>query len=86
MFVLRYYNVFNVEQTTLDVPIEEPKRQIETIAACVAVLDDWQQKPQLRLDNRFENKAAYSPTQGRYPDARDRAFSLRRALLRDSVS
>lgn len=63
MFVLRYYNVFNVEQTTLDVPIEEPKRQIETIAACVAVLDDWQQKPQLRLDNRFENKAAYSPTQ-----------------------
>lgn len=62
MFVLRYYNVFNVEQTTLEVPREEPKAKIEPIAACIAVLEDWQQKPELRLDNRFENRAAYSPT------------------------
>jgi antirestriction protein ArdC len=62
MFVLRYYNVFNVEQTTLEVPREAPGQKIEPIAACVAVLDDWQQKPQLRMDNRFENKASYSPT------------------------
>jgi antirestriction protein ArdC len=57
MFVLRYYNVFN------EASREEPEQKIEPIDACVAVLDDWQQKPQLRLDNRFENKAAYSPTQ-----------------------
>lgn len=61
MFVLRYYSVFNVEQTTLEVPSTEPKQKIEPIAACAAAVDNWQQKPQLRLDNRFENRAAYSP-------------------------
>jgi antirestriction protein ArdC len=60
MFLLRYYNVFNLEQTTL-APAQESRPAVEPIAACSAVLDGWTAKPRMVLDDPKVSQAEYFP-------------------------
>ncbi|HWX54843.1 MAG TPA: ArdC-like ssDNA-binding domain-containing protein [Verrucomicrobiae bacterium] len=60
MFLLRYYNVFNLEQTTL-APTDNSRPVIEPIAACSAVVDGWSGKPRMVLDDPKVSQAEYFP-------------------------
>jgi antirestriction protein ArdC len=59
-FTLRYYNVFNLEQTTL-APAEAAAA--EPLPSCSGVLDGWQNKPRLVLDSPTIDRAAYIPAE-----------------------
>jgi antirestriction protein ArdC len=58
LFMLRYYNVFNLEQTTL-APAEPAP--VQPVTSCAAVLDGWQQKPRLISDDPTVSQAEYFP-------------------------
>jgi antirestriction protein ArdC len=60
MFLLRYYNVFNLEQTTL-ASTDDSRPVIEPIAACSAVVDGWSGKPRMVLDDPKVSQAEYFP-------------------------
>jgi|SRR5579859_1848179 len=57
-FTLRYYSVFNLEQTSL-APAEVTPFQ--PLASCSAIVDAWQQKPNLILDDPKISQAEYIP-------------------------
>ena len=61
LFMLRYYNVFNLEQTTL-APAETAP--LLPLASCSAVMDGWQQKPRLIVDDPKVSQAEYFPKLG----------------------
>ena len=58
LFMLRYYNVFNLEQTTL-APAESAP--LQPLASCSAVVEGWQQKPRLIVDDPQVSLAEYFP-------------------------
>jgi len=58
-FAARYYNLFNLEQTTL-APAEETVKQ--PLTSCMAIVDGWEGKPQLVLDSPLNSQAAYIPS------------------------
>lgn len=58
LFMLRYYNVFNLEQTTL-APAETAP--LLPLSSCSAVVDGWQQKPRLLADDPKVSQAEYFP-------------------------
>lgn len=58
LFMLRYYNVFNLEQTTLAPAEQMPLRPFDS---CSAVVDGWQQKPSLIVDDPQVSQAEYFP-------------------------
>ncbi|HET6844830.1 MAG TPA: ArdC-like ssDNA-binding domain-containing protein [Candidatus Angelobacter sp.] len=57
-FMLRYYSVFNLEQTSLAPADAAP---VQPLASCSAVVDAWQQKPRLVLDDPKISQAEYFP-------------------------
>src|SRR5260370_12395689 len=57
-FTLRYYNVFNLEQTTL-APAEATP--VQPVASFSVIVDAWQQKPRLVLDDLTASQAEYIP-------------------------
>jgi hypothetical protein len=57
-FTLRYYSVFNLEQTTLAPADAAP---VQPLASCSAVVDAWQEKPRIILDDPKVCQAEYFP-------------------------
>lgn len=59
--ILRHFSIFNLEQTTLDVPIEEPREQIEfnPIDSCEKIIDDYVDAPVVKHGG---SSASYNPS------------------------
>jgi len=59
--VLRYYRVFNIEDTTLSVEIQEPKPQPEPVVidACQRIIDQMPSRP--RIVNNDPARCYYTP-------------------------
>ena len=55
--ILRYYNVFNIEQTNLEIPKKETNK-IESIKECEIVIEEFKNKPEIKHGG---SKAYYSP-------------------------
>ena len=63
-FVLCHYTVFNIEQCDgLKIPevVETAPTKIEAIDACEALVESYQNGPELVLDNEQESRAFYRP-------------------------
>ncbi len=64
-FVLTYHTVFNVEQCeNLQIPAMEPtapRTALEDDDACEAIVNAWENRPSLHLDNEAERRAYYRP-------------------------
>jgi antirestriction protein ArdC len=61
-FMLTYYSVFNVEQCDgLQIPeVDQPIRsEIETDAACEAIVTNWSRRPAIRMEIKTESRAYY---------------------------
>jgi antirestriction protein ArdC len=63
-FVLTYYNFFNSEQCDgLEVPTIEAsdRSEVETDAACEAIVRNWVGRPAIRTEIKTESRAYYRP-------------------------
>lgn len=60
-FILRYYTVFNTEQCDgiAVPPIEEKLNDLEPIAHCERIVESWDRKPALVLNDANQHRAFY---------------------------
>ena len=63
-FMCRTYTVFNVEQCEgLSIPAAEIERsQINTDERCESIVNGWETRPTLHLENEHEGRAFYRPS------------------------